>query len=519
MINRLRLHGMPSIVFLFAFTLSFKAYAFQWPLADPEDVNMDADILQSMTVSAASGDYGSLDSVLIVRHGKLIYEEYFRGYSQNRLHILNSVTKSVGSALIGIALYKNEIPSVNEPLSSFFPTYLTPSTDPRARNMTLEQLLQMRHGLAWDEWVVDYSDPNNIIRNMLTSDDWIGFVLAQEQTANPGSVFRYSTGVANLMSGIITQATGEIAANYAMQELFTPLNFGNVHWEITAGETPMGGGLTVWPNNITPLGHGLWLRPRDMAKLGQLYLDKGIWQGRRYINENYIHASFVRYSNSTTDPQIFQSENSGYGYQWWLYDNPYLDSSVETRYANGWGRQFIITIPEFDMLVISTASDYNYDGPGIGALQREFIYPSVLDAPSTPSSTGFAYSGTWYEPATSGQGFNLEILPDSGKIIATWFTYEVDGGSQQWMIAVGDIQGGRAVLEFLRPQDGQFDQPKQPNMNLWGTAEIVFTSCTTATLSYHSDQDGIAGEIELKRLSPNILCNEELTKNTGYRIP
>ena len=138
------------------------------------------------------------------------------------------------------------------------------------RLITAEAVLQQRHGIEWDEWTLDYRDPDNVSYQMIVSNDWYQLVLMQPTEALPGEKFAYSTGVSNLMGGMIRKLSGLSPRNFAMQELFGPLGIEDIHWE-GYSENGRGNGMTQWPNpdNDEPLGYALWLKPGDMIKFGE----------------------------------------------------------------------------------------------------------------------------------------------------------------------------------------------------------------------------------------------------------
>jgi len=298
-------------------------------------------MLATLNSRITSGLHGEIRSLLVVRHGMLVMEEYYRGSSRYASHQVYSVTKSVTSALIGIAVEQHLIPSLQTNVFSYFPEHADLAhTNPQKQSMTIEHLLTMTSGLEWDELSVSYNDSRNPITRMMGSPDWIRFVLAQPMVSTPGAQFKYNSGCSVLLGEILKRSAGKSVSEYARERLFNPL--GIYQWEWEPGSS-----------NITNTGWGLHLRPRDMARIGLIFLDNGAWHGQPIVS-----ASWVQTSTSRT---IGTSGNFGYGYQWWMM--PLQGSaSVEPKpdgikVAWGWGDQFIFVVPSLDLVVVSTANN------------------------------------------------------------------------------------------------------------------------------------------------------------------
>jgi len=311
----------------------------EWPVASAESQGLDPDILDTLTIQLREGRFGRISSLLIVRHGYLVYEEYFRGHDRERLHPVYSVTKSVTSALIGIALEQGKIASIDLKLLDLFPEYQSLANMTVAKGqITLRHVLQMKAGFAWDEWSTPYGSPNNPTTQLVQSSDWIKFVLDLPMAGIPGVTFTYNSGCTMLLSGVLKNATGMSARSYAERVLFNPLGISAYTWE-------------MGPNNIANTGWGLSLRSRDMAKLGYLYLRNGVWKERQVVSQEWVDQS--------SQPHIRFANGGGYGFQWWLLALGEGGSDPMAPYAAGWGGQYIFVIPERDMVAVSTAEEYN----------------------------------------------------------------------------------------------------------------------------------------------------------------
>jgi len=226
-----------------------------WPTSTPEAEGVDAAALAEVDAALRAGEYGYVDALLVIRHGRLVadyrYEQdyvaasagydltphqynyyhpdwhpFFQG---SELHTMQSVSKSWTSALIGVAIARGEISGVDVPALSFFGDRTIPDPDGRKAGMTLADLLTMRAGFAWDEWTVPYTDERNDCAQLEASEDWLQFVLDKPLAADPGEVFVYNSGVSVLLSGILLQATGMTCDLYAEKHLFAPLGIHEYH--------------------------------------------------------------------------------------------------------------------------------------------------------------------------------------------------------------------------------------------------------------------------------------------------
>ncbi len=328
----------------------------EWTVASPESQGLNPFILDTLTIKLQVGELGKISSLLIVRGGKLVYEEYFRGFGAEDLHVVHSVTKSIAATLVGMAIDEGKISSVQTGLLDFFPSYTdlaNPSAD--KDNITLAHVLQMRAGFAWDEQSTPYGTAENPVTHLYQSPDMFKFVLDLPMADPPGTKFVYNTGSSMLLSGVIAHAVGRDVESYAEDKLFTPLGITEYSW-------PRG------PNNVHPTGDGLSLRPRDMAKIGYLYLRDGVWSGRRLLSSGWIAAS--------TQPYTHFTNGSAYGYQWWLLSMPFGEFTLYAPFAAGWGDQFIIVVPLLNMVVVTTAEHFSGEQSHID----EVLFDYILEA-------------------------------------------------------------------------------------------------------------------------------------------
>ncbi|MBT8047050.1 MAG: serine hydrolase [Xanthomonadales bacterium] len=470
---------MKRLLFVFALLLSPSVFA------QPFD---------GLSEAIEQGSFGNLKAVIIAQHGEIIYEDYFRGTQADTLHQVQSVTKSVGSALVGIAHRQGKI-RLDQDLNYFF-SGLYDMSQPEFQNkagITVEQILQQRHGIEWDEDSTDYRDPLNPVGQMIESEDWYRYVLGQPVDAVPGAKFSYSSGASTLMSRMIRVASGMGPDAFAMQQLFGPMAIENVHWEIYS-EQGMGTGITDWPNpdDDVTLAFSLWLTARDMLKIGQLYLDGGVYNGQRILDEAWVDASWTRYSHSGNS-SYFPDPGWGHGYQWWIARLGDLSGREFSIYfASGWGSQVIFIVPDLGLVVVTTADNYDFGGPDVDALLVTRILPELtlqLDS---------RFSGSWYDPASDGQGFSMEVRAGSETVVAYWYTYTADG-EKRWFVLQGEVIDGVGEVTIYQTSGGVFLQGDPVVRTVWGTGSFSAVDCRHMEFAFESAE--LSASIPLTRIT------------------
>jgi CubicO group peptidase (beta-lactamase class C family) len=320
-----------------------------WQVGNLTGAGMDLRLLAQLVAEIQGQAFSNLHSVLIVKDGRLVFEEYFSGEDEYRgqplgtvqfdrttLHDLRSVTKSVTSALVGIAVGQGAL-KVSDPMLSFFPDQLSLAT-PDKRTITLHHLLTMTSGLEWDERTYPYTDPRNSETAMDLSESSVAYVLGQEVVAEPGTRFQYCGGCTMLLAGVVNAATGTHLDAFAEEHLFTPLGITEFEWLHHQDGLPIA-------------ASGLRLRPRDLAKFGYLFVNEGRWNGRQVLP-----ASWVRES---TREQVRLDSISAYGYQWWVDLEPLRAEVVAFPVARGNGGQRIYVVPSLGLVAVITAGNYN----------------------------------------------------------------------------------------------------------------------------------------------------------------
>jgi len=267
-----------------------------------------------------AGRLPRLHSLLVSHQGELIVERYLHGARPASLTNLKSASKSVLSALVGIAIERGLLPGVQAPIAPFFPTLL----DPPKRQITIEDLLTMRSGLA--------STSNRNYGAWVRSPNWVRYILSRPLLRPPGESMNYSTGNTHLLSAILTQVSGSDTWKFAQDALARPLG-------ITLAKWPQD------PQGIYFGGNEMLLTPRQMVAFGELYLHHGRANGRQVVPAAWVDASWVPRTRSPRNDRP-------YGYGWWIEDL----AGHRTCYAWGFGGQYIFAVPDLELVVVATSS-------------------------------------------------------------------------------------------------------------------------------------------------------------------
>ena len=343
-----------------------------WPVASADDDKLIDRVALCRMADRLVASSANVHAVLLARGGKLVFERYFKGsdeingrrmesvaFDADTLHNIKSVSKSVASLALGIAIDRGLIRSVDEPIFSFFPE-LSDLRSPEKDRLRLAHALTMTMGLKWVEAVPD-NEGNNDEERMHMASDPCRYVLSLPVTAPPGQEFFYNTGALTLVSAIVRKATGRPLDEFARAVLFEPLGITGFEWIRVKGDADAGGGLR--------------LRPRDMANIGQLVLAGGRWNDRQVVSKAWIDAS--------TTPRTEASSNYSYGYLWWLGRSPFNGREVHWPAGLGRGGQSIRIVPELDLVVAVTAGYYQDYSPQAFQVQAG-VFRDVLRAISPP---------------------------------------------------------------------------------------------------------------------------------------
>lgn len=344
-----------------------------WQVASLEDEGFETQKIVDMMIDILDGSSPGIDSVAIVRNGRLVHYWYDRarefdgfddwiGNRDRERHILHSTSKSFTSALIGIAIDQGHIASTQVAFLDLFPYTSYDNWDPRKADMTLEDALTMRLGIEWDEWSLPYTNGNNdLVFLNSNNSDWAKALLDLPLLHSPGIRFAYNTAATNAIGQALENATGEPMAQFANTYLFYPMQITDAEWATTPTGLPVG-------------GSGLYLKTRDLAKFGQLYLDGGVWQGQQLISAAWIADSVV----PRVDVRPFVSSSYGYGYQWWLDSLPYGTQPMETWVTAGYGGQYTFIVPGLELVVAFTGHNYE-NGQGVANLY-DILQWQIMDA-------------------------------------------------------------------------------------------------------------------------------------------
>lgn len=371
-----------------------------WTKDKPGNVGLDEKVLAAFDADLASGKYPLVDSFEVFRCGKVVYErKYPHDYAQiygkeaktrgplnahltgpynyfdpawhpyyhgTGLHSMQSVSKTVSSVILGIAITRGDFKAgLDTPLLKYFDLTKVKNVDDRKRRITLRHVLTMSTGLDWNEEVA-YDDPRNDSSLMEAADDWVQYVINRPMAQEPGKVFNYSSGVSELLAYIFQKETGQDIEKYGEKYLFSPLGIDH-YWK----RTPLG---------VVDTEGGLYLRGSDLAKIGYLYLHDGIWDGKQIVAQDWVKQSLA--------PFIDAEEGYKYGFKWWLF--PRADTQRYVWMGIGFGGQRLMVFPEENLIVVFTGWDILKE-PATGLEYVGRILPAVRapacgDKPSQPSA-------------------------------------------------------------------------------------------------------------------------------------
>jgi len=332
--------------------------AAEWPRSEPEAQGMSSVELATMLERIASGNPG-IRSVTVVRHGTIVLDTRIAPFARDDRHDIHSCTKSVLSALVGIAINRGDLPGRDTPVLDFFPGYEIAHLDADKRALTLGHLLTMSAGLETeDSYLYDWAG----LGRMRASSDWAQYILDLPMVTAPGTRFEYSNCVSQLIAIILQQATGQSAEAYAREHLFEPIGIVDYAWQ---GSGPG----DSWGFS------GLSLHPLDMARLGYLYLRGGEWDGVQVVPADWVQSS--------TSPQITAGTLAqNYGYQWWVDDDMFM--------MQGYGGQFVYALPARDLVVVFTGAlpQHRYFTPR--SLLGNYIEAAVIADDALPANPAAA---------------------------------------------------------------------------------------------------------------------------------
>ena len=321
-----------------------------WPSARPEELGLSPDMGSNLDAGFAAGDYEGLHGFLAVRHGKLAVERYFDGsdefwgkpladpnHGPALLHDCRSISKSIVGLLYGIALHDGMVPPTHVKLADVMPDYADLLDDPLKRRITVGHVLSMRMGIDWHEHF-SYADPENGEIRMEEAADRYRYILGLPMASRPGAKWVYSGGATAILGYLIERGTAARLEDYARDRLLGPLGIESFEWILGS-------------DGRAAASSGLRLTARDLARIGQMVLDRGLWNARRVVPAGWIATAMK--------PRAFVETGLRYGYQWWLGNLVATGKPWSAAFGNGGQRLFII--PSLNMLVVVFAGNYNAD--------------------------------------------------------------------------------------------------------------------------------------------------------------
>lgn len=349
-----------------------QAGAFEWRKVPPAEAGLAPDIESRLDKIIAEKRAWGLHAVVVASRGKIVLERYFDGpdeawgrplgrvaFGPDTLHDLRSVTKSVLGLLYGIALAQGKVPPSDRPLLESFPEHADIATDPRFERLTIAHALTMTLGLEWNE-NIPYQDPNNSEIVMEKAADRYRYIFSRPFMAEPGTRWTYGAAATALIGRLIVKGTGLSLPDFARAHLFDPVGIGPTVW-------------TKGFNGEPSPSSGLRMTPRDLARIGQLVLNRGEWDGRQVVSADWLERSFKSY--------VAVDETRRYGYFWYLGDLPRGSDRPLAQWvgAYGYGGQLLYVVPGLELVVAVTAGNYtdaNHRTPPIGVI-REVVLASV----------------------------------------------------------------------------------------------------------------------------------------------
>jgi CubicO group peptidase (beta-lactamase class C family) len=416
-------------------------HAQQWPTSSPEAQGMSS---QELTKLVDFGIGNGMDSLLVARHGTIVAEAYYAPFAPATKHRINSSTKSVIGSLVAIALDEGLIKSLDQPVLDFFPGSTFANTDDRKKAMTLRHLLDMTSGLDWKE-PLDNTPPVSFFE-MERSKDWVRYVLDRPMAHDPGTTFDYNSGNPHLLSAILSKVTRRSARDYAEEKLFGPLGIDDVQWRSD-------------PQQVSAGGAGLYLQPRDMARLGRLWLQDGVWKGKRLLPAGWIDQARHAKVDMGQGPEL------RYGNLFWSLPARDVFMSV------GYDRQLIVVMPKIDVVAVFTGA---------------YRYANALGVPSSPRYR----LGQVIERVAAAAKSDAALPEDPGALAAL-----VDKTKQVAVEARTESAGSSPMAATISGKTYRL----QPNMAGIDTVSLTFKA-GAASYSYESDRRHFGGPIGLDGL-------------------
>lgn len=379
-----------AVLLLFVTGCTDSEYSYQQPKTKNDglatgtitEAGLDSTLIKKAVQRIQRGKYGEVHSLLIYKNNKLVLEEYFKGHdyqwdapkhygkvvdwNADSTHYVHSVSKSITSLCVGIAVDKGLIKDVRQSIFESLPKKDQYLNVGNKKYITVENLLTCSSGLLWAEWSASLSSmKNDQIAIWFHKKGPVDFVLSRPFVARPGDRFNYSGGGIEVLGEIVRKASGMRLDAFSQKYLFEPMGIKTAQWVI------------IYPSGEVHAAAGLKMTPRDMVKVGAMMLHNGIWNGKRIVSEDWVQKSKTPWGNNRgIDVPGEDLGEMGYGYTWWTKTVKIHDKEVHWYSANGWGGQKIVVLPEVNTVIVLTGANYTRKVKEY-ALLEDYIFPAM----------------------------------------------------------------------------------------------------------------------------------------------
>jgi CubicO group peptidase (beta-lactamase class C family) len=308
-----------------------------WEVSSLKDERIDEEAIEEISqIIRDTNSYENVLSMLIIKNGKLVHEEYSPYCQRNTLHWMASITKTITSTLIGLAIDKGFVESADATLYELLPQFADHFKDPEKKKIALKHIMTMTSGLDWNEQV-SYNNPQNSEWQMVESEDWMSYVVSKPMRDEPGRIFYYNTGGIHLLSAVLKSVSGLYAHEFAEKYFLHPMGIYAYQWN----KDPMGYPCTGGTDG------GLGLRTRDIAKFGWLFLKDGKWKGKQIISEKWV-------KEAPTTHVTTKGRGRSYAFNWMTGSRTINGKRFGYIASFGYGGQNLYIVPEYDLILVFT---------------------------------------------------------------------------------------------------------------------------------------------------------------------